>query len=225
MSIVRGQISALGLVGSGTTQAATWSTNPTAGNTILIFLQTNGTITSVVDNGTTPSTFVADVSNTGAPNCYVYRANGITLPATGSYAVTVTTTTLTTIMVGGIEYSGVQPGVPASTNTGTGASSTAVTTNSASGVLLFGGFADATGLNPETITYTGAGTQQFVNTNGSSYWAAAAADLISSGSHAHTWTVGDSTNWTSVVAAYNASVAHKQPSVNMNQALKRASIY
>jgi hypothetical protein len=204
MSIVRGQISTLGIIGSATSQSTAWSVNPTAGNTILIFIQTNGTISSVIDNGVSPTTFTLDIQPATSPGIHIYRANGITLPASGSYTVTVTTGSATTIMIGGIEYSGVQPGAPASTNSGTN-TSTSVTTGSATGVLCFGGFFDNTSLNPETITYTGPGTQQFVNTNGSGYWAAACADLISSGSNAHTWTLGDSVLWQGVVAAYNAA--------------------
>lgn len=169
---------------------------------------TNSTLT-VADNGVTPSTFVRDASQeTAGKHAFVYRANGITLPSTGSYAVTLSNSGAAgTLQVCGVEYSGVATGAPTATNTGT-ATSTSVTTNSvtpvSAGALYFGGFSDASGLNPETITFGATGTEQFRNTNGSSFWPLAAADLIGSGANAFTWTLGDSVSWSACVAVYDA---------------------
>jgi hypothetical protein len=208
MTITRGQLSTLASVGSAATLTTTWGTNPAAGSTILVFVQYAGTITSVVDNGTTPATFTLDKGTNSGKGAYIYRANNITLPGGGSYAVTVTVATAGTIGIAGVEYAGVKAGSPDATNSGFG-SGTSVTTNSASpaasGGLVFGGFSDGSGLNPETVTFTGASPQaeQFRVTNGSSFWPCAVADALTGAAQAFTWTLGDSVSWGTVVAAYS----------------------
>ena len=145
--------SALVQVGSGTTATATFSTNPAAGNTILVFVQTAGTITSVADNGSTATAFTRDAFTTAGKGAYIYRANNITLPASGSYRVTVSTTAASTIQVQAIEFAGLASGPPSATNTGSG-TGTAVSTNSVTSggdAVFFGGFSDNSGLNPQEI--------------------------------------------------------------------------
>jgi Lysyl oxidase len=201
--------SAVVQVGSGTTATATFSTNPTAGNTILVFVQTAGTITSVVDNGSTPTTFTRDAFTTAGKGAYLYRANTITLPASGSYKVMVTTTAATTIQVKAIEFAGLASGPPSSTNTGSG-TDTAVTTNSVTSggdAVFFGGFSDNSSQNPQSITFNSAGAgfvQDFVNTNGSAYWPAAEASAIVTGAATNliSWTIGSSSAWGAAIAVY-----------------------
>jgi hypothetical protein len=210
MAITRGQASGLAVVGSGTSLAVTWGVNPSAGNTILVFVQCANAPSSVVDNGTTPSTFTLDKSTAGGQGAYIYRANNITLPGAGSYSVTVTTSTLTTIGGAGIEYAGVASGPPTATNSSSGTGTSAATGSAApagSGGLVFGGFSDTSGLNPETITFTGPSPQaeQFRETNGASFWPWAVADALTGSAQNFTWTLGDSVAAGGVAAAYDAT--------------------
>jgi Tfp pilus assembly protein FimT len=206
--------SAVAQVGSGTTATATFSTNPAAGNTILAFVQTGGAITSVVDNGSTPTTFTRDVFTTAGKGAFIYRANNITLPASGSYKVTVAITASGTIQVAAIEFAGLASGPPSATNTGSGAG-TAVSTNSVTSggdAVFFGGFSDNSGLNPQSITFNSAGagfTQDFVNPNGSSYWPAAEASATVTGTATQSisWTIGTSSVWGAAIAVYPAAGA------------------
>jgi hypothetical protein len=211
MTVSRGQIGTLVQVGTGLVAYATWSTNPTAGNTILLFVQTAGTIVSVVDNGSAPRTFTADVSNTSNTGAYIFRANNITLPSSGTYRVTITLTGgSSTIQGGGVEYIGMATGGPTVVHSPTG-TGTAVSTGGASpanaGGLVFGGFSDLSGLNPETVTFGGSAPQveQFRNTNGSSYWPMAVADALTGGSQTFAWTLGDSVSWSAAIASYEAA--------------------
>ena len=204
--------SAAAQVASGTTAAATFATNPTAGNTVLVFVQTNGTISSVTDNGSTPRTFTRDASTTAGKGAYIYRANSITLPASGAYKVTVNTTDSRTIQVKAIEFAGLAPGPPSATNTASG-SGTAISTGSVtsnSEAVFFGGFSDNSGQNPQGITFNSAGAgfaQDFVNTNGGSYWPAAQASAITSGAATKSisWTTASSSAWGAVIATYRVA--------------------
>jgi lysyl oxidase len=203
--------SAVVQVGSGTAATATFTTNPAAGDTVLVFVQTAGSITAVVDNGSTPTTFTRDVFTTAGKGAYIYRANNVTLPASGAYKVTVTIAAASTIQFKAIAFAGLVPGPPSGTNTGSG-TGTAVSTNSvASGgdALFFGGFSDNSGLNPQGVTFNSAGagfTQDFVNTNGSSYWPAAEASaaLTGAATNSISWTIGSSSAWGAVIAVYPA---------------------
>jgi hypothetical protein len=185
---------------------------------VLVFVQVHaaaGTFLTLTDNGTSVSTFTLDAGTTAQPGgIWLYRANGISLPSSGNYIVTIaSSTTAGTIAGGGIAYTGVASGAPTATNTGSNAGSTAVSSGSAapagSGALYFGAMSDNTGLNPETITLNWAsGTQQFVNTNGAGLFACAAADSITgSGAQTAAWTLGDSTAWVAAIAVYESAAA------------------
>jgi hypothetical protein len=212
VAITRGQKSALAQVGggAGTTLAVTWSVNPSAGSTILLFVQSGTpalTPSSVQDNGTTPRTFTLDQSSTSGAGCYIYRANSITLPGAGSYTVTVTLGSSRTLQAAGIEYAGVQPGSPAAVNTSSGTGTSVATGSAAPGTaggLVFGGFTDTSGLNPETITFTGSSpqTSQFTATNGSTWFPMGVADALTGSGQSFTWTLGDSVAWAGISAAY-----------------------
>ena len=218
MTVTRGQKSSLGQVtgGSGTSFTVSWPTNPAAGSSVLLWVQSGSPPlqpTSVVDNGTTPITYTLDASNgTGSSSglgIYLYRANGITLPSSGAYAVTVTVSSARTLQGGGMEYLGMKSGAPDATNTNQSTGSTSVSTGSAApaaaGGVVFGAFADFTGLNPETITFTGSSPQveEWRNTNGSTWSACAAADALTGSAQNFTWTLGDSVAWQAAVAAYS----------------------
>src|SRR6266568_615996 len=210
MAITRGQKSSLAAVGSGTSLAVTWSVNPSAGNTILVFVQCANVPTAVADNGTAPATFTLDKSTAGGQGAYIYRANNVTLPSAGSYTVTVTTSVSTTIGAAGIEYAGVAAGAPTAASSSSGTGTSAATGSAApagSGGLVFGGFSDVSGLNPETITFTGPSPQaeQFRETNGASFWPWAVADALTGSSQNFTWTLGDSVAAGGVAAAYDAA--------------------
>jgi hypothetical protein len=204
--------SAVVQVSSGTSATATFATNPGAGSTILVFVQTAGTITSVVDNGRTSTAFTRDAGTTAGRGAYIYRATNITLPASGSYKVTVTTTAATTIQLKAIEFAGLGSG-PSATNTGS-ATGTAVTTSVTSGgdAVFFGGFSDNSSQNPQALTFNSAGAgfvQDFVNTNGSAYWPAAEASAIVTGAATESisWTLGSSSAWGAAIAVYPVAAA------------------
>src|SRR6185437_9944001 len=128
MGITIDQTSSLAQTGSGSSVVCTWTTNPTAGAKVLVYVQLGNTPTSVIDNGVTPSTFILDAASSLAAKCYVYRADGITLPASGSYTVTVNYTPgSSTIQARGRSYLGVATGGPTATlNTATGTSNSPV---------------------------------------------------------------------------------------------------
>lgn len=211
-------MSTLGVIGSGTSVSTIWGTNPAAGSKILVAVQYSDVSSdlSVSDNGTSPGVFSLDASATAsltAPPVYLYRADGITLPGAGNYAVTVTSSgTAHTVQAGGVAYSGAPAGGPSSTHANNATSSSVTTgtvTPGATGALFFAAFFDDTGSSTETITLTGSGfTQQFVQVNGSSYWAGAVADKIDAGgptATACTWTLGDTPAYNAIIATYPAS--------------------
>ena len=68
MAIIRGQVSTLGVTGSGTSISTTWGTNPAAGSKVIVAVQFSdlSSFLTVTDNGTIPSTFTLDASSTGS---------------------------------------------------------------------------------------------------------------------------------------------------------------
>lgn len=187
----------------------TWPVNPTPGAKALIWVAQAGVSTpSVSDNGTTPATWVNDQSNTASSQgVWIFRADNITLPASGQFAVSVTGGG----MGGGETYLGLAPGGPAAANNGTGtgtAVSTGAATPTTAGSVFFAAFQDHSTLNPETISAPGGGfSNVLTNTNGSSSQASAAADQIlsntSTSAQTCTWTLGDSVTWNAAIACYS----------------------
>lgn len=106
------QLSTLAQVASGTTITTTWSVNPQPGATVLVFVQNLAPTITVVDNGSTPTTFTQDIVNFNGANAYIFRADNVTLPASGSYSVTVTTNVAHTLQACGISYTGMAGGAP-----------------------------------------------------------------------------------------------------------------
>jgi hypothetical protein len=214
MGITIDQTSGLAQIGSGSSAVCTWAANPTAGAKVLVYVQLGATPTSVVDNGTTPSTFVLDALSSIAAKCYVYRADNITLPASGQYHVTVNYTPgSATIQARGRSYLGVAAGPPTVTNSASGTSGSPVTgtvTSAAGGALFVGLFTDTTSINPESINLTSAGWNTVaLLTNGSAMWAGGFADFIGApggpNSSQATWTLGDAPTWGGLIAVYEAA--------------------
>lgn len=213
MAIARDRASNLGQVSSGLTVTCSWTVNPVAGASVVVVVQSATTIPTrilVTDNGTSPSTFVLDAFSTAGKGIFIFHANRITLPAAGQYTVTVTFMGSSgTIQVSGWTYTTDQQGLVAvskNSNTATGTAVDSAATVGDDGALFVAGFSDASGLNPETITHTGTFTEEFRNTNGSSFWPFAWSDKIVSGSGAtsqnDTWTLGDSVAWGAAIVAY-----------------------
>lgn len=222
-AIVRGQVSdGTGWQNNSTSVVTNWAVNPTAGQTVLFYIQIDVALSSVVDNGTTPRTFTEDAGTFLAHGAHVYRAENITLPSAGQYKITATCASGThTLVAQGVAYSGIAPGGPVATNTGSATSvnvSTGAVTGPAGG-LYFGGFSDKSGLNPETITFnSGATYTEFNrNTNGASLWPGAAADAIiaGGGSSSISWTLGDSVIWGAAIAVYAPAAGNVLPDLAM----------
>jgi hypothetical protein len=222
MAIVVGNTCPYNGNGSTSSLAFTWSSNPAAGQKVLLVIQSGAVPTSVVDNGTTPRTFTLDavLNSVGDYVIFVYRADNITLPSAGSYAVTVTVSGLHTISGAGVAISGALTGGPTATNTSGPVTSTSVTTGSvtpaAAGAFFIGGFTDQSALNPETITLTGAGfTSLWIQTNAASIGGGAGAYKLDTGgptSTACTWTLGDSVVHNAAIAVYDAAASSQSAS-------------
>jgi hypothetical protein len=221
-NIIRGPSSSL--LQSVDTGTATWAVNPAAGSTVLmtIWAADSETISSVVDNGSTPTTFTLDATHdANGQSAYIYRANNITLPASGSYVVTVTAANGHSINGGGVAYYNVKPGAPTATNFGTSAASnspaTGNVTPAGAGALYAAVFCDASAA--ETITLTGAGfNQTFINDTNNTFRFGASADKIDSAGPTATqctWSLTDSVAWTAVIAVYESAATFGYPYVNI----------
>jgi hypothetical protein len=195
-----------------TSQVITWATLPAAGAKALVLIGSTVSVSSVKDNGAVQSTFTQDVLNTGGGSFLgVWRADGISLPGAGSYSVTVTFSAAALGVVGGRTYRGAAVGGPASSNNTASGTSGSVATGSltppAAGALLFGGFIDDSGVNPETITLTTSGATPVYSTGNGNVLCGAAADHVTSTGAAQglAWTLSDTPNWGTVIAAYAAA--------------------
>ena len=215
MTITRSHLSGLAATGGGTSLAVTWSTNPAAGAKVLVAVLADSTPTSVADNGTSPSTFTADAGPAGTSNlAFIYRADAITLPASGSYTVTIDVSSTQTITAAGIAYLGVRAGSPSASSTGAASDNGPVSTGNATpyyaGALFFAAFADDLASGTDTITLTNASfTGQFTETDATDYITGGVADWIDSGGPSAadcTWTINSSAvGWAGVIAAYDAA--------------------
>jgi hypothetical protein len=215
MTVTRGQTATGVNVNSATTAVLTFGTNPAAGAKVLVFVGGTVAPSGVVDNGTTPKTFTRDAHFTsgtfGLNDLSVWRADGITLPASGSYHVTVTFGSAAFGVTGARSYAGVATGAPSATNSGSGTSGSVATGNvtpPATGSLVFGGFVDDTGTT-ETITLTTSGASSVYSTGNGSIEAGAAADNIVTTTSAQglAWTLSDAPDWAGIVAVYAAAAA------------------
>ena len=216
-TITRGHASALCATGSVTSATVTWSANPAAGSKVLIGMAVSdfGAISSVIDNGTTPSIFTPDVTggSSGEDTVYIYRADNITLPSSGSYTVTITMSPAEYVTAGGIAYTGVRPGGPTATNSGTGSAvltgNTGSVTPAAAGALFFAVFTEDLYVTNEGITLGGTGwTEQYTEQNNETTQDAGIADQIASGGPAATsatWNWTGSSAWNAAIACYDAA--------------------
>ena len=209
MGVVKGQVSTANQTGSGTTLATSWGTNPQAGASVIVWVEssTTGDIASVKDNGTTQSTFTQEIGITSGEGFYIYYAHGIFLPSAGAYAVTVTTSVAHTIQAIGFEVLGLRAAGAKTKTTGT-ATSTAVDTGTIQApgnCFIIAGCSDNNGGNPSTLTFGAqAGfTQDYSQLNGSAFWPAACATGVFSGPGARnvTWTATSST-WGAGIACF-----------------------
>jgi len=198
------------------TVTLTWPTKPAAGTKALVVVGTpEATITSVKDNGAVQSTFTADAAASVGVYPWamgVYRADGITPPASGSYAVTITLSGTAFAVASGRTYTGLAAGGPAAVNSNSG-TGTAVTTGNVTpavaGSLVIGGFADDSGVDPETITLTTSGaTSIYTATDGTFEPGAVAQNIVASTTATgFAWTLGDSVNWAAIAAVYSPAAA------------------
>ena len=219
-TITRGQKSGLASTSGSSAPAGpavvTWPSSPAAGSKVLVAVAISDyeVITSVKDNGVTQSTFTADVveGQSGNDSVYIYRADGITLPGSGAYEVTIELSESQWVTAGGIAYEGVQAGGPTASNAATNTNTTAVTgsvTPDAAGALFFALFTDSSGSSSETITLGGSGwTEQFTQVNNVTTQDAGIADQIASGgpsATSATWTFSPSGDgWNAGIACYDA---------------------
>ncbi len=233
MAITRDQLSALAASASTSALAVTWSTNPTPGATVLVAVcNTSGQPSSVIDNGTSATTFTKDVgNNSGTYNIWLYRGNNIKLPSSGSYKVTVNVGTQS-VTAAGISYLGVKSGAATATNAqeegNNGPVDTLGATPKSTGALAFAAFCDFLSSGTDTITLTNASfTSQFTETNAASYLCGGVADWINPAGPSSmdcTWTISSSSpGWVGAIAVYDAAPTSQQRTIL--QAVQRSYFY
>lgn len=212
MAVTRDK-SATGATGNAGSVTITWATLPTSGSKAIVVIQAGTVVSTVLDNGAVQSTFTLDQHFSGpGGDADIYRADGIHLPGAGSYSVTATFTAPGLFVAAGRTYLGVAGGAPAAFNSNSGTGLTETTGNVTplvTGSLLVGGFANDSGLNPETITLTTSGANAlFTNSNGTTLCGGSADNIpVGTTAQGFTWTTGDSVDWEGHVAVYSPAVA------------------
>ncbi len=117
----RGPLSDLATVGSGTSLAIPWTgAQPAPGSKVVVWVQFHAaaaTFLTLTDNGTSITTFTLGPGSTAQPGgIWIYYGDGISLPASGNYTVTVTSTASPgTIVGGGIAYTRIWAGAQTGT--------------------------------------------------------------------------------------------------------------
>ena len=204
--------------------SVSWGTNPQAGSKVLLgisaFYGGGGapTIVSVADNGTSPATWVADLSflnSFGNGEQWIYRADGITLPASGGWVVTVTWGNMTVSEIGAISLLGAASGAPFATqhNEGSGPSSSSVSAGTGAGAgSYYLAHHNDNASTPETETTTGAFTQRF-SQGAAGMHAWQLADFIGSGNQtaSFSWTGTGANAARDVIAVYSPAAATSTP--------------
>ena len=201
---------------AGTTSlTTTFSSNPVAGSKVMVTVQCpSGATITVADNGTAPGTFWLDaccMNSSGAiPSVFVFRADSITLPGSGTYAVTVTLGSSAALQIAANAYTGVANGPPSATSSVTGSGNnpavSPVTPDDISSVLFSAFFCDSAS-NPESMSKaSGFFTLQQSQANGTSNFPGSVADALvtSPAPQQGGWMLPDSPNWSAVMAAYGA---------------------
>jgi hypothetical protein len=239
LAITRDQLSTLAKgTGAGTTFTITFPTLPVAGSSVIAALGVNlsGGVTSVKDNGTSQSTFTLDKSETGSAShvSYIYRADGISLPGSGSYTLTVTLGgSGAGYSAGAASYLGKLAGGPAATNGATATSAAPATgsaTPTAGGSLLIGTFQDNSSGTADNPSVTNANfTSQLTQPSGTAGQVYGFADQIKAGTSADscTWSVATSATYSGAIAVYSPAVTGPEADVPLlvPQAVKRSSLY
>jgi hypothetical protein len=206
------------------TQASNASTTafaspPTAGAKALLgiwaFKSGGSTISSVSDNGTTPATWVLDAhfqsANTNA-DLWIYRANSITLPSSGSFTITVSTNS-TNWEMGAVTLLGAATGAVFATNSGENAGSNVTTsaiaagTGAGAGSYYFAVHNDngSSGANGEAVNAPF--TQRYVRNSSVGTTIGQIADSIGSGNQTCTFTWSTADNPRDLIAVYTATAA------------------
>jgi hypothetical protein len=166
------------------------------------------TITSVVDNASSPNSYTLASSSTGsAQGCWIYWLDlPVSATWTGNYTVTVTFSGTITEADGGlIAYSNMQLGSPTATNQNTSTSASATPgacsppATPATYVVVV---TDATGANPATFTWPAPYLKEITQTNGSTQQAGSVGDALNgSGSKNPAITI-DSALWNATQAVW-----------------------
>ena len=204
---------------SSASLTATFTSNPAAGAKVLVAVQAvPGNTLTVTDNGATVSTFTMDsccLNATGSiPSVYIYRADNITLPGAGTYAVTVAQSPAGVLQVAACAYNGVQNGPPSSTSAVTSSGNNPAVnpvTPADTSSLFFSAFFCDSANNPESFAVASPEfTLQQVRTSlsGTAGPGAVADAIVSSPAPRQGgWTLPDAPNWSAVMAAYGANPA------------------
>lgn len=201
MSITRDQVSTIFATGSASSGATSFGTNPPAGDKVLIGIWAFGSggvadPTSVVDNGTSATTFTKEATRNDTTNgltVWIYRGDNVSMPGSGAYKVTVTYAAAHEFCCGAVAYGGVSSGTALATNSNAGTSATPSSgaAGSGNGNLYFAVMNDAGGTTTEGITTTSPFVQQVVENNGNSFEAGVASDQINAnGSQSCSWSIG-----------------------------------
>ena len=233
--ISRDQLSSLSVGSSiaGTSFTITFPTLPTPGASVMVPIGLNlaGSISSVKDNGVVQSTFTLDSTETGSANhiSVLYRADGISLPSSGSYTITVTlSTTGASYSAGAASYLGKAVGGPLHAGVSTGTSTTVNTGSLApnlTGSLYISTFQNNSSGTADNPTNNQANfTQQLSEGNGSLGQVFGFVDGITStlSALAANWTVGTSATFSVLIAVYSPNFGAPQVT---SQAAKRSAYY
>jgi hypothetical protein len=220
-SMSRNQVSNV-VGGGGPTQfTIPFATNPSSGAKVLaaVWSETWGgypLTPTVVDNGTTSSQFVADVFVTVAAGSYsapmglwIFRADGITLPASGAYQLTVTWPVAPSEYgAGAVSYVGVNAGAPSATASNSSvqfvSSGNSGTVTSSQPSLYFAAVVTDHESNPAGIYPPSAPfSQVLVQQNGASTQAGAIADLVAAqGPRRASWSWSSTSPYLAAIAVY-----------------------
>src|SRR3989442_15918882 len=141
MAVARDKVGSLATGNGAATRTSTFATNPAAGDKVIVAIWTFTTtaISSVTDNAS--NTYTQDASFTGNSGnsslvVRLYRADNVSLPGTGTLAVSVVFSADGSVCA--IAYSGVASGAPSATNTNQGGTATTTATSGAAGAANTG---------------------------------------------------------------------------------------
>jgi YD repeat-containing protein len=174
----------------GTASSITWtfSSNPTAGSTVLatFWLNSSDTPTSVTDNA--GNTYTRDGDNSGAGGghrAFVYRSNSVALPGSGNLAVTASFSGQEYVQGGATSWLNMASGAPEATSSSftspNGNQMVTASVGSSNGDLYIAEMAADGGGSNAGVTAASRCTAQFVENNGGSFEVGAVAYAVSPG--------------------------------------------